>query len=180
MSRMSPALPPYPAGVQRRLDEIMPKGVEPLWLFRVLARDQRLFDRFFNAGLLDRGHLSLHERELVIMRVCANHRSEYEWGVHVAFFAERARLSAEQVKATLEPWVELTCWDERERLLLRMCDELLTGTRVSDGLWSELSRVFTEEARLELLLLISTYRMVSVLTNSLAMPLENFAARFPA
>jgi alkylhydroperoxidase family enzyme len=180
MSRMSPAAPPYPASVQAQLDAIMPKGVTPLWLFRVLARDERLFGRFFSAGLLDRGHLTLHERELVILRVCANNRSEYEWGVHVTFFAERAKVTPEQLRATLEPETERACWDDRERLLLRTCDELQSGTRITDALWTALSNVFSEPARIELLMLASTYRTVSVLTNSLDMPLEEFAARFPS
>jgi hypothetical protein len=37
MSRISPASPPYPASIQARLDALMPKGVTPLWLFRVMA-----------------------------------------------------------------------------------------------------------------------------------------------
>lgn len=179
MSRMSAATPPYPASVQAQLEAIMPKGVAPLWLFRVLARDERLFGRFFAGGLLDRGQLTLREREIVILRVCANHRSEYEWGVHVTFFAERAKLDPEQVRATLNPDVGLACWSDRERLLLRMCDELLTRTRISDALWSALSEVYSEAARIELLMLANVYRGVSVLTNSLDMPLEEFAARFP-
>ena len=169
MSRISPAVPPHPASVQAQLDAIMPKGMTPLWLFRVLARDERLFTRFFSAGLLDRGHLSLNEREIVILRVCANHRSEYEWGVHVTIYAERAGLTPEQVAATLEPSHEATCWSPHQRLLLRLCDEL----------WSALAAELTHEALLELLLLTGVYRTVSVLTNTLRMPLETFAARFP-
>jgi alkylhydroperoxidase family enzyme len=179
MSRISPAVPPHPASVQAQLDAIMPKGMTPLWLFRVLARDERLFTRFFSAGLLDRGHLSLNEREIVILRVCANHRSEYEWGVHVTIYAERAGLTPEQVAATLEPSHEATCWSPHQRLLLRLCDELSAGTELSDELWNALEVDFAHEALLELLLLSGLYRLVSVLTNTLRMPLEAFAARFP-
>ena len=180
MSRMVPASPPYPASIQSALDKIMPAGVEPLYLFRVLARDERLFSRFFGASLLDRGQLSLREREIVILRVCANNRSEYEWGVHVTFFAERAGLSSAQVAATLDPESAHSAWAARDQLLVRLCDELQHGTTVSDGLWSELSQEWSEPARLELLMLISFYRLVSVLTNTLQLPLESYAARFPA
>ena len=47
-------------------------------------------------GLLDKGHLTLRQREIVIDRVTARCGSEYEWGVHVAFFAKRAGLDAAQ------------------------------------------------------------------------------------
>jgi hypothetical protein len=70
----------------------MPAGVPPLVLFTTLARDARLFERFRGGGLLDKGHLTLRQREIVIGRVTAQCRSEYEWGVHTAFFAERVGL----------------------------------------------------------------------------------------
>ena len=179
MSRIDPALPPYSESIQTYLDKLMPQGMEPLYLFRVLARDERLFTRFMSAGLLDRGHLSLRERELVILRVCANEHSEYEWGVHVTQFAKRAGLSPEQCAATCSAERELACWSERDRWLLAMCDELSVGTKLSDALWHDLSQAFSDEARLELLLLAGFYRLTSVLTNTLQLPLEPFAARFP-
>jgi alkylhydroperoxidase family enzyme len=179
MPRMSPASPPYAPAIQAQLDKLMPPGVQPLWLFRVLARDERLFARSIGAGLLDRGQLSMREREIVILRVCANNRSQYEWGVHVSIFAERVGFSSEQVAATLDPERERACWSVRDRLLLALCDELQHGTQLSDALWSELSQAFSEAAVLELLLLAGFYRTISVLTNALEMPLEDFAARFP-
>jgi alkylhydroperoxidase family enzyme len=180
MARISPASPPYPASVQTGLDALVPKGRTPIWLFRVMARDERLFARSIGNALLDRGHLTLREREVVILRVCANNRSEYEWGVHVTVFAERAGLTSEQVAATLEQDRGAACWTARDRLLLQLCDELQVGTTVSDSVWDELAAAFSEEALLELLLLSGFYRTISVLTNTLQMPLEDFAMRFPA
>jgi alkylhydroperoxidase family enzyme len=177
MSRIAPASPPYPSGIQSRLNAIMPRGVPPPWLFHVLARDARLFQRFMAGGLLDRGHLTLREREIVILRVCANHRSEYEWGVHVAFFASKVGLAQAELAATLGREVA-EWWSARERLLLRMCDELSTRTTLSDSLWMALSSEFTPEALLELLLLNGLYRTILTLTHTLQMPLETFATRF--
>jgi hypothetical protein len=61
-SRIAPAEAPWPESVQARFQKLT-----PLRLFRVLARDERLFARFVDGGLLDRGHLSLRERELAIL-----------------------------------------------------------------------------------------------------------------
>lgn len=180
MSRISPASAPYPASVQAQLDKLTPKGMEPLWLFRVLARDERLWARAIGAGLLDRGHLTLREREIVILRVCANNHSQYEWGVHVWAFAERAGFTAEQIAATFERHSAAECWTTTEQLLLRLCDELFSETTATDALWTELAAVYSEEALIELLLLTGFYRTISVLTNTLQMPLEDYAARFPA
>lgn len=99
-ARIAPLEPPYSPPVQAALDRIMPKGVPPLALFRTLAVNERVFLRVMAGGLLDRGSISLREREIVIDRTCARCGSEYEWGVHVAFFAERVGFTPEQVAAT--------------------------------------------------------------------------------
>ena len=67
----------------------MPPGVPPLVLFRTMARSPRVFAKMFAGGLLDKGPLSLRQREIVIDRTTARLGCEYEWGVHIAFFAER-------------------------------------------------------------------------------------------
>jgi hypothetical protein len=57
----------------------MPKGVPPLALFRTIAVNEPVFLRVMAGGLLDRGSISLREREIVIDRTCARCGSEYEW-----------------------------------------------------------------------------------------------------
>jgi len=177
--RIEPVEPPYPAHVQKAFDQIMPSGVPPLTLFRTMARDARLMERFFGATLLDRGHLTLRQRELVILRVCANNSSEYEWGVHVVGFSSKAGLTPEQLTATRKPTSSATCWSAPDLLLLRLCDSLHQSCELPDDLWEELRSSFSEDAILELLLLNGLYRTVSILTVGLRMSLEPWAARFP-
>ncbi len=171
-ARIAPAVPPFPADVQQQLDRIMPPGVPPLTLFTTLARDPRLFGRFFAAGLLDRGHLTLRQREIVIDRTTALCGSEYEWGVHVAFFAARAGLTDAQVAALVSASAEDDSWSANDRLLLRLCDALHRNCTVDEALWRALKADFTDEAILELLMLAGFYRTVSYLTNALELPLE--------
>ena len=177
--RIAPAQAPYPAPIQARFEALMPPGVAPLVLFRTLARDQRLFERFMGGGLLDRGHLTLRQREIVIDRVTARCGSEYEWGVHVAFFAERVGFTEVQLRSLVEGGAEDACWKPQEALLIRFCDALHASSDIGDALWTELRGQFSEEAMLELLLLAGFYRTVSYLTNALRLPLEDYAARFP-
>ena len=158
----------------------MPPGVEPLVLFRTLARDPRLFERFMGGGLLDRGHLTLRQREVVIHRVTAQCGSEYEWGVHVAFFAKKAGFDEAQLRSFVHGSAEDACWSAEDRRLIRFCDALHADCDISDELWAELRGSFSEEAMLELLLLAGFYRTVSYLTRALRLPLEPFAARFPS
>jgi alkylhydroperoxidase family enzyme len=178
-SRIAPAEPPYAPWAQAAFDRVMPPGAEPLLLFRVLARDRRLFERFMGGGLLDRGHLSLRDRELVIDRVTAHNGSEYEWGIHIAFFADRIGLTDEQRRAIVDAPADADCWVPRERLLLRLVDAIDGTTRVDDRLWHEAVAAFGELACLEIILLCGFYRTVSLITNTLEIPGEPGAARFP-
>jgi alkylhydroperoxidase family enzyme len=178
-ARISPALKPFSEPVQTLLEKTMPAGVPPLVLFTTLARDERLFQKLFSGGLIDRGHLTLRQREIVIDRVTARCGSEYEWGVHVAFFADRAGLRAEHLQSIVHGGARDSCWSNAEKLLLRLCDELHETATVSDQLWQDLRGTYSEAALLELLMLAGQYRMISYLTNALRLPMEDFAARFP-
>jgi hypothetical protein len=71
----------------------MPPGVPPLVLFTTLARDARLFERFRGGGLLDKGHLTLRQREIVIDRVTAQCRSDMN-GAFTSAWDSTTRCSA--------------------------------------------------------------------------------------
>lgn len=178
-ARIAPASPPHSATIQTALDKIMPPGVPPLTLFTTLARDERLFGKFFAGGLLDKGHLTLRQRELVIDRTTALCGSEYEWGVHIAFFGSRIGLTTEQIRSLVHGTGSDACWNAEDRLLLDLCDALHAHCKLDDQQWQDLRGAFGEEALMELLMLAGFYRTVSYLTNVLKLPLEIFGARFP-
>ena len=177
-ARIEPASPPFADPIQAALERVM-KGQPPLRLFTTLARDPRLFQKFFAGGLLDKGNLSMRQREIVIHRTTALCRSEYEWGVHVTAFSGHVGLTPEQVQATVTGSPDDACWPAEEQVLLRLCDALHADCDIDDGLWGDLRAQFTEEAIIELLMLAGFYRTVSYLTNGLRLPLEATGARFP-
>jgi len=154
------------------------RGNPPLVRFTTLARQPRLVGKFFAGGLLDRGHLSLRQREIVIDRVTAACGAEYEWGVHVAVYGDAAGLHRDQVTSLVSGGADDACWSDEDGVLIRLCDSLHADCSVDDTLWSELSALHTEEAIIELLMLAGFYRTVSYLVNGLGLPLEPDAARF--
>jgi alkylhydroperoxidase family enzyme len=176
-ARMAPAPLPLPAEIQQAIDAIM-RGKPPLLLFTTLARDPRLFFKFFNAGLLDRGHLTIRQREIVIDRVTAACGAEYEWGVHVSTFAAKADLTEDQIESLTSGQPEDACWDDVDRVLIRLCDSLHSSCTIDDDLWEQLSAHHSDVAILELLMLAGNYRTVSYLVNSLRLPLEPGARAF--
>src|ERR1700722_16437448 len=123
MSRIAGLEPPYAPEIQEQFDRIM-RGAPPLTLFRVVASNARAWEKFRAGSLLDRGPLSLREREIVIDRTCALTGCEYEWGVHVATFADAAGLTGEQVRATVLGGADAPCWSPAEQALLAAVDAL--------------------------------------------------------
>ena len=115
------------------------KGNPPLVLFTTLARDPRLFQKFFSGGLLDRGNLTVRQREIVIDRVTASCGAEYEWGVHVSIYADKAGLDTAQI-ASLTTADLRTSAGEEDRLLIRLCDSLHESASVDDELWGQLAQ----------------------------------------
>ena len=178
-SRIAPLEPPYPPEIQAQFDRIM-RGAPPLTLFRVIAGQPRAWEKFRAAGLLDGGPLTLREREIVIDRTCARTGCEYEWGVHIAIFAKAARLTEEQVVATVHGTAGAPCWSVPEQALIAAVDALHDRATLSEAEFRALSAHYDEARIFEVLLLCGFYRTVSYIANVLALPLEEKAARFPA
>ncbi|MCE3291037.1 MAG: carboxymuconolactone decarboxylase [Caulobacter sp.] len=179
MSRLAPLEPPYAAQVQASFDTIMPPGAPPLVLFRTLATSERAWKKFRAGSLLDRGPLSLRQRELVIDRVCARADCEYEWGVHIAIFAEAARLTPAEIEATTAPLAP-TQWSPAEAVLLAAVDALHDHNRWTDAEHAALATHYSPDQILEIILLCGFYRTVAYVCGGLDLPLEPGAARFPS
>src|ERR1700750_3026786 len=115
MSRITPAEPPYEPQIAAALERIMPTGVPPLVLFRTMARSPRVFARMFAGALLDKGPLTLRQREVVIDRTTARLGCEYEWGVHIALFASKVGFGTTEIAATVHSAADAACWTPDEQ-----------------------------------------------------------------
>jgi len=177
--RIRPVEIPYSEAAETWFRRIMPEGVEPLALFRTLAVNERVFGRVMAGGLLDRGSISMRDREIVIDRTTWRCGSEYEWGVHVAFFGSRVGFGEAEVAGLCSDDVDGAPFVPREKLLLLLCDELHATATVSDELWEKLAAEYTSEQLIELVVLAGLYHVISFATNALRIPLEPFGARFP-
>src|SRR5947207_2716026 len=119
--RIEPLAPPYAPELEALLQRMTPPGAPSiLALFRVLAHNPNLAERAsgWGAYLLGRkATLSLRDREVVIDRVCARCGAQYEWGVHVAAFAEAGGFSPQQTAAIADPGADLAALSPSDRLL---------------------------------------------------------------
>jgi alkylhydroperoxidase family enzyme len=176
--RIAPVEPPYPPELQAQFDKLM-RGAPPLLLFRTVARNPRVLQRMMDGALLDRGSISLRERELMILRTCARCGAEYEWGVHVATFGAKARWSPAELHSTVHGSAADACWSSAERLVVRLADQLHDTSGVDNALWVELVGHFAADQLVELLVLAGLYHGVSFVINAIGVEHEAFAPRFP-
>ncbi|MEE9416833.1 MAG: hypothetical protein V3V01_16245 [Acidimicrobiales bacterium] len=182
MPRIEPATPPYDPAVADQLLKMMPKGVPPILLFRTFVKNLPMADAIVGWGgyeLSDRLSLSLRDREILIDRTCAQCRCEYEWGVHIAFFAEPAKLNHAQVASLTHGSADDACWsDQRDRLLITAADSLHEHASLADDLYDDLASTLSEGELLDLMMLCGWYHAISFAANGAQVDLEENAPRF--
>ena len=98
--RIPPLTPPFAPAVDAQLRRMVPPGAEPIALFRTFVRNLPMAQAMETWGAYELNRalsLTMRDREIVIDRTCARCGCEYEWSVHVAFFAERVGLEHAQI-----------------------------------------------------------------------------------
>ena len=182
MTRIAPVEPPYEPAVEEQLRSMMPEGVPPIALFRTFVRSLPSAQAMHSWGRHELSRalsVGLREREIVVDRTCARCGCEYEWGVHVAFFAQRAGLDGEQVRSLTHGDPDDPCWvSVGDRSLIELVDALHETSDVSDALWERLRSEFDEVQLLDLLLLCGWYHAISFTARAARVPLEDGAPTF--
>jgi len=180
--RIAALEPPFEPEVEEQLRSMMPAGVPPIGLFRTFVRNRPMAAAMQTWGRHELSRslsVGQREREIVIDRTCARCCCEYEWGVHVAFFAERAGLDRAQVTSLTHGAPDDGCWvAQRDRLLIRLVDELHDSADVGDALWHGLHDEFGDEQLLDLLMLCGWYHAVSFTARAARVALEDGAPTF--
>jgi len=142
-------------------------GTEPPAVFLTLGRHRRLFWGWllFAGSLMPGGRLPRRETELVILRVATLSGNDYELTQHRRL-GRRAGLSADEVDRVGDG-PDATEWGARDRLLLRVTDELHRAQDLSDATWSDLRAQLDERECIELVMLVGHYTMLATTLTTL-------------
>ena len=154
---------------------------QPLNIFAVLAHHPKLLKRFnlFGGFLLNKGLIPPREREIVILRVGWNAGAVYEFGQHTLIGTE-AGLTAEEIAALASPsCLDDHPWDDPDRDLIRMADELCDDDCVSEITFARLAHRWDEAQLVELVICAGFYRLVSGFLNTMAVPLDRGVPGWP-
>jgi len=174
MPRLAPLSQPFPAAAAAELAQ-MPADIG---LFRTVAHNPRVLSRWRGGSLLDRGSITLRQRELLILRTTARLGAEYEWGVHVGFFGAKAGFTSAEIAATVHG--DAADWTDEEAVLIGIADALVDTGTVDDALWQRAAGYFKADQLIEIIALVGFYHLVSFTVNATGVALEPGAPRFPA
>jgi hypothetical protein len=100
-------------------------------------------------------------------------------GACMSRFLKAAKLTDEQVRATVLEGADATCWSGSEQALIAAVDALHYRATLSGDEFTALSAHYYNAKIFEIILLCGFYRTVSYLANGLDLPLEQMGARFP-
>ncbi len=165
MARIEPLQAPFEPAVGAQLERMMvTREFTPIALFRLMVKHLPMAQASWHLGAYGLGKeltLCEREREILIDRTCVRLGCEYEWGVHVAYFAPRVGLTGEQVSSLTHGGSADACWaSTRERLVIDLVDSLTATGDVPDLLWARLAESFSEPELLDLLVLTGWYHAI--------------------
>ena len=166
----------------RDLYERLDKGpLGNLNIFRVMAHNPRLLRgwlRMASPLLMDGLMLAPRLREIAILRVAQNTRSEYEFGQHI-LIARVVGLTDEEM-AALQTYDEAPCFSELERHVARYTDAVMRFDPQAPEHARELRRWLSDRELLELSFVIGHWTMVAAVLVPLEVELdEHIEARLP-
>lgn len=147
-------------------------GGGPPNIFTTLGRNPRLFRAWlrYSAQLMPFGRLPRRDTELVILRVAWRCQSAYEWHQHVPL-GLRAGLAPDEI-ATAADGPPASSLTERQRALLTVSDELLSGRALSDATWNIVRRSISDRETIELCLLVGHYQGLATAIGGLGIEIE--------
>jgi alkylhydroperoxidase family enzyme len=127
--------------------------------------------------LMFRNKLNSRTRELVILRNGWRTGSEYEFCQHVRVSRD-LKMSEEEILGVRDP-DNCRAYSETDRAVIRMADELLDRSEASPEAWSVLTKAFSQEELVELLMVAGFWRMIAGYLKTAKVPLDSDVPSWP-
>jgi alkylhydroperoxidase family enzyme len=159
----------------------VPDYMAELAIFQVLLNHPALAGRLNDllALMLWHGKLDSRLRELAIMRIGWLTASDYEWTQHWRV-AQGLGVSADDLLGVRE-WQSHAEFGSAERAVLAATDDLVRKGAVSAESWAACKQEFgaDQAVLVELVSVISAWRMIASILESLEIPLEDDVVSWP-
>jgi AhpD family alkylhydroperoxidase len=149
------------------------EALPPLNIFRTLAHAETSLRPALRLGqaILTAQQLDARLRELAILRVARLTGAEYEWVQHVAI-GVAVGVTDEQVAALERGDAEAACFNDRERLVLRVTTEVVEDRGTSEATMAAARDAFSPREIVELIVAAGYYQLLAGLMNSVDIDLD--------
>ncbi len=156
LAALRPPAPRHPLP-ERRPDR--PKGLNVLG---TLARHPALTRAFhtFNGHVQFATTLSPRQRELLVLRVAAVRRCDYEWAQHAVLAGDAGVDHDEVGRVAQGPDAE--GWSPLEAAMLRAVDELVADAVVSDPTWAVLAAELDEQQLMDVVFTVGADALLAM------------------
>jgi alkylhydroperoxidase family enzyme len=127
--------------------------------------------------MLSGGKLDARIRELVVLRLGWRLKSEYEFCQHVGV-AKRIKMSEQDILGVRDPDA-CASYSDLDRAVIRMTDELIERAEISPATREIISRSFTPEQMVELLIAAGNWTMFAIFLKNAEIPLDPGVPSWP-
>ncbi len=124
----------------------------------------------YNGVLLNEGTLDPRQRELMILRVAAHTRSEYEWLQHVRL-GRQLGITDEEL-AAIASGGDALVWSALDRLLVAATDQLISGYAINDETWASLREHLDDRQLVEIVFVVGSYICLALAFNTFGLQLD--------
>jgi alkylhydroperoxidase family enzyme len=166
---------PYvePASAPAAVRETLERLPVQLNIFKLMAHAETNFRPLLRLGtsILSQQQLPAKLRELAILRVARLSGAEYEWVQHVPI-ARATGATEAQVAALRRDDVDVACFDDVERLVLRFTTEVVRDVGASADTFAAMQQHFSAREIVELVLAVGFYMTVARLMETTAIDLD--------
>ncbi|MFI5367224.1 MAG: carboxymuconolactone decarboxylase family protein [Candidatus Binatia bacterium] len=161
------------ATVSPRVRETLERVPAPLRIFYMMAHAGTNLRPLLRLGtsILTEQKLNAALRELAILRVARLSPAEYEWIQHVPI-AQAVGVTDAQIQALQRDGITDNCFNATEQLMLRFTTEVVRDVRASDEVFAQMSRSFSPQEIVELILAIGFYMTMARLMETTGVDLE--------
>ncbi len=150
---------------------LLPK-MAPLNVFKILAHGGKAFGAYTRlaTALLYKGKLDPILREMAIVRAGILCGSSYEVFQH-EHVSRAVGMSEEKIQA-LKNGADDPIFDEAEKVVLRLTDEVVRNTKASDDTFNAAAEIFDHQELVELIMCIGFYTMTSAMLENFEVEIE--------
>ena len=152
-------------------------SLPPLNIFRMLPHMPTFLRGFGQLGtaILSQAQLDARLREIIILRVGRRSPAPYEWQQHVPI-GRACGVSDDEIAALERNDVAAACFSERDRIVLRLTDELIAAPRATDATLAAMRAQFSDREVCEAVLTVGFYMMVARFLETTGVDLETGTA----